>query len=449
MNLRERLRLLKAAGAARAGEERAASRPAPAVQPQPSGPLRPAAWPLPPTSGLQPPPSDARPASLCEGLEGHLVATEAGFTFRLERRYPLDFLRGPLPLGWPLGLPAGVWPLVGRVSPAFDPRRAVFIDTETTGLAGGTGTYAFLVGLGFYQGDEFVVRQYFLRDFPEEDAMLSAIAADLAPHTCLVSFNGKSFDLPLLETRFRLARRRPPLSGAPHLDLLHPARRLWRARLEGCSLQELERAILGVVREGDVPGYRIPALYFDYLHSGDASSLVAVVEHNRLDILSLAALAGWMGQMVADPLGPTPDGELLCGDDLYHLGRLFEARGRLAEALTCYEGAHERGISTVTETALLRRLSFAYKRARAHPQAIAIWEQMVAEGGLSLFPYIELAKYHEHVTRRYDLAESLTVRALAVVERRRSLGGARAVREYQEVQHRLQRLRRKRGSQSS
>lgn len=428
MNLRERLRLLKAAGAARAAREQAAAPAAPAVAPPPAAP---------------------QPASLCEGLEGELVATEAGPAFRLEHRYPLAWRRGPLPLGWALRLPAGVWSLVGSVPPAFDPRRAVFIDTETTGLAGGTGTYAFLVGLGFYEGDEFVVRQYFLRDYPEEDAMLTAIATDLAPFAYLVSFNGKSFDWPLLETRFRMARRRPPMSGAPHLDLLHPARRIWRARLGGCSLQDLERAILGVVRKGDVPGSRIPALYFDYLRSGDAAPLVQVVEHNRLDILSLAVLAGWMGQMVADPLGPTPDGELLCGDDLFQLGRLFEDRGRLGEALTCYEGARQRGVSAVTETALFRRLSFAYKRARAHPQAVAIWEQMIAGGGLALFPYIELAKYHEHVTRRYDLAESLTVRALAVVERRRSLGGAGAQREYLEVQHRLRRLRRKLGSQSS
>lgn len=439
MNVRERLRLLKAAGAARAAAERAASPAAPASQASSGDPTRAPAG----------APSALQPASLCPGLEGHLVATEAGPAFRLERRYPLNFRRGPLPLGWPLQLPATVWPLVGRVPPAFDPRRAAFVDTETTGLAGGTGTYAFLVGVGFYQGDEFVVRQYFLRDFPEEEAMLAAIAADLAPCTCLVSFNGKSFDWPLLETRFRLARRRPPLGGAPHLDLLHPARRLWSARLDGCTLQDLERAILGVVRTGDVPGSRIPALYFDYLRSGDASALVQVVEHNRLDILSLASLAGWMGQMAADPLGPTPDGELLCGDDLYHLGRLFEARGQLAEALTCYEAARQRGIAAVSETALLRRLSFAYKRARAHPQAVAIWEQMIASGGLTLFPYIELAKYHEHVTRRYDLAESLTVRALEVVDRRRSLGGAGAQREYQEVQHRLRRLRRKRTGQSS
>jgi len=435
LDLRERLRLLKAAGAARAAQERAA----------------PAAAPVPPGRALpQPGPADGpRPFRLCDGLDGRLLPTEAGDAFVLETRHPLTEYRGPLPLSWPLDLPGDVWPRLGRVAPEFDIRRAVFFDTETTGLAGGTGTYAFLVGLGFFDRDHFVVRQYFLRDFPEEEAMLAAIAADLAPFTCLVSFNGKSFDWPLLETRFRMARRRPPLGGAPHLDLLHPARRLWRDRLGSCTLQDLERAILGETRVGDVPGAQIPSLYFEYLRTGDASPLACVIEHNRLDILSLVALAGRMGQMVADPLGPTPDGELLGGDDLYQLGRLFEARGLLADALACYEGARARGAASVTEAALLRRLSFAYKRAREQQQAVAIWEQMVEDGGLALFPYIELAKYHEHVTHRYELAEALTARALAVAEQRRSLAAGGAQTEYREVLHRLERLRRKQQRPSS
>ncbi|WP_374712855.1 ribonuclease H-like domain-containing protein [Symbiobacterium terraclitae] len=430
MDLRERLRLLKAAGAARAAADRAPR----AAAPLPFDRARPQTGPA----------GEPLPFRLCDGLEGELVPTGAGSAFRLESRHPLTEHRGPLPLGWPLDLPAAVWPRLGRVAPEFDIRRAVFLDTETTGLAGGTGTYAFLVGLGFFEGDHFVVRQYFLRDYPEEEAMLAAIEADVAPFTCLVTFNGKSFDWPLLETRFRMARRRPPLAGAPHLDLLHPARRLWRDRLGSCSLQDLERNVLGEYRVGDVPGSQIPALYFEYLRTGDASPLAGVVEHNRLDILSLAALAGRMGQMVADPLGPTPDGELLCGDDLYQLGRLFEARGLLADALACYQEARVRGAASVTEAVLLRRLSFAYKRAREQRQAVAIWEQMVESGGLALFPYIELAKYHEHVTRRYDLAEALTARALAVAEQRRSLTAAGGQAEYREVLHRLERLRRKR-----
>lgn len=440
MNPRDRLRLLKAAGAARTEGERAVRGPA-----SDSGLVfaRADAPEAAPAGGAP------RPYRLAEGLDGFLTQTDAGEAFYLERRYALATAWGPLPLKHALQLPAGAWTQLGRVAPGFAIDRAVFFDTETTGLAGGTGTYAFLVGLGFFQGGQFVVRQYFLRDYPEEDALLAAIAADLAPYSSLVSFNGKSFDWPLLETRFRLNRRRVPLAGAPHLDLLHPARRIWRDRLGSCSLQSLEREVLGLQRQGDVPGSQIPALYFDYLRSGDLSHLAEIIDHNRLDILSLVALAGWMGQMVTEPLGSTPDGELLPGDDLYQLGRLFESRSCLGEALTCYEAALQRGVAVVSEQTLLRQLSTAYKRAKEQQQAVAIWERMIeGRGSLSLFPYIELAKHHEHTTRRYDVAERLTLQALEVAEQRRSLSGAygpAALREYREVEHRLRRLQRKLG----
>lgn len=436
MNLRDRLRLLKAAGAARAEEERAAARPAalpsPAAEPLSAG-----------EDGAGP-----RPFLLGGMLDGYLTRNESGEAFYVETRYPVEYRRGPLPLEHCFEIPGPVWEQLGKVPPWVNLRNAAFFDTETTGLAGGTGTYAFLVGLGFFEGCDFVVRQYFLRDYPEEEPMLEAIAQDLSRFELLVSFNGKSFDWPLMETRYRMSRRRVPMHGAPHLDLLHPARRIWKERLGACNLQNLEMQILGLCRQGDVPGHLIPPLYFDYLRSGNVEPLAGVILHNRLDIVSLVSLAGWMGQMLADPLGATPDGELLCGDDLYALGRLYESRGMMAEALTCYETARERGVLAVSEGTLLRQLSTAYKRAKEHEQAVAIWQRMVDGGaGLSLFPYVELAKYHEHVTRSYDLAEEMAERALAIAEQRRGLAGAYGpgrLKEFQEVQHRLQRIQRKR-----
>ncbi|MFZ5825303.1 MAG: ribonuclease H-like domain-containing protein [Bacillota bacterium] len=434
MNLRDRLRLLKAAGAARVEEERAAARPAA---------LEPSETPAVP-DGTGP-----RPVMLGGMLDGYLAANPSGEAFYIETRYPVEYRRGPLPLEHLFGLPGSAWEQLGRVPASVDMRRAVFFDTETTGLAGGTGTYAFLIGLGFFEGHDFVVRQYFLRDYHEEEPMLEAIAADLSRFGLLVSFNGKSFDWPLLETRYRMARRRVPQGGAPHLDLLHPARRLWKERLGACNLQNLEAQILGVHRQGDVPGHLIPPLYFDYLRTGNVEPLADVILHNRLDIVSLVSLAGWLGQMVTDPLGATPDGELLCGDDLYALGRLYESRGMLVESLTCYETARERGVAVVGESTLLRQLSTAYKRVREHDQAVAVWQKMIEAGsGLSLFPYVELAKYHEHVTRSYDLAEEMARRALLIAEQRRSLSGAYGpgtLRDLQAVQHRLQRIQRKRG----
>lgn len=435
MNLRDRLRLLKAAGAARAQEERAAAHPA----------ALPTSEAIPAADGAAGP----RPFMLGGILDGYIAQGEAGEAFYIETRYPVEYRRGPLPLAHGFAIPGSAWALLGRVPPTLSLRRAVFFDTETTGLAGGTGTYAFLVGLGFFEGHDFVVRQYFMRDYSEEEPMLAAIAGDLSRFEWLVSFNGKSFDWPLMETRYRMSRRKVPLYGAPHLDLLHPARRIWKERLGACNLQNLEAQILGVHRQGDVPGHLIPQLYFDYLRTGNLEPLAGVILHNRLDILSLVSLAGWLGQMVSDPLGATPDGEVLCGDDLYALGRLFESRGMLAESLTCYEAACQRGTLAVSEGTLLRQLSTAYKRAKEHGQAVAIWQRMIdGGGGLSLFPYVELAKYYEHVVRAYDRAEEMARRALAVAEQRRGLAGAYGpgrLKELQDLQHRLQRIQRKRG----
>ncbi len=428
MDLRERLRLLKAAGAGR---------------PEQSPPIPALAF----ETEARPAGSVPLPTLLGGSLDGYIVGSDAGETFYIETRYPVEQCRGPLPLKHLLQVPGESWERLGCVPRTLDPRHAVFLDTETTGLAGGTGTYAFLVGLGFFDRFDFVVRQYFLRDYAEEGALLEGIAADLAPFEALITFNGKAFDWPLLETRYRMARRRPPLPGAPHLDLLHPARRVWKERLQQCNLTNLEAQVLGVHRQGDVPGHLIPQLYFDYLRSGRLGPLADVVLHNRQDIVSLVSLAGWLGHIVSDPMGPTPDGELVCGDDLYSVGRLFEDRGLLAQGLACYEAACERGTPAVGETRALRELSRAYKRAREHGRAHAIWQAMIAgAGATSLYPYVELAKHYEHVTREYELARTMAARALELAHRRRTMVGTYGpgtLRDLQELQRRVERLDRK------
>ena len=433
MDLKERLRMLKAAGAQRT---RASS-----VEPADSA--------LVPSEVVAPAAAGPEPVFALAGgcIDGYAIATEAGETFYQVTRYPIEYCRGPYPLEHVFGIPGKAWELIGKVPPDVNLREAVYLDTETTGLAGGTGTYAFLVGVGYFEGYDFVLKQYFLRDYPEEEAMLEALTADLEGRNLIVSFNGKSFDWPLLETRFRMSRRRPPLGGVPHLDLLHPARRIWRTRLQQCNLQNLEAQIFGVQRVGDVPGHLIPPLYFDYLRTGDARPLQDVLLHNRLDILSLVSLAAWLGQIVTDPFSPTADGELVCGDDLFALGRLFGARGEAARSISCLEAAWERGLYAVSEAQAQRELSEAYKRARQHERAVAIWSEMVATGGaLSLFPYVELAKYYEHVEKDYVRAAQLAKQALAIAERRRSLAGVYgpgAAKDLADVQHRLARLDRK------
>jgi len=245
-------------------------------------------------------------------VPGTLIENAGGVCYVSTRAYPLEEARGPAPLGSLLGLAPAVF---RRYYPAFrldtatDYQRAAFLDTETTGLGGGAGVYAFMVGVGVFEpwpdpalgaSTHFVVRQFFMRSPAEERAVLIALARLLDAYELTVTFNGRSFDLPLLRARYAQNRRFAPLrSGAallaedrPHLDLLHPARRLWRKRLQSCRLINLETMILGLQRsEDDVPGYLIPALYTDYVRTGNAAEMRRVFYHNGEDIVSMVALA--------------------------------------------------------------------------------------------------------------------------------------------------------------
>ena len=187
-----------------------------------------------------------------------------------------------------------------RTRPPLSSDRLLFLDLETTGLAGGAGSYAFLVGCGWFEPPSpsasagqaacFHGCQFFLADFAAERALLESVAELADGIACVVTYNGKTFDLPLIETRFVLQRMTTPFADMAHVDLLHPARRMWREEDVECRLTYLEQALCGHAREGDVPGFEIPSRYFQYVRSGDARPLEAVLEHNRLDIISLAML---------------------------------------------------------------------------------------------------------------------------------------------------------------
>lgn len=449
MDIRERLRLLKAAGTKRP----AAPGTTPSGEPgAPGAPSSPPGATAPPAEGA--PSGDAatdqsgpRRALAGGAIPGYLTVAPSGDAFYVETEYPVEYERGPLALEAIFDVPQPAWELLG--GPPFNPRRAVYLDTETTGL-GGMGTYLFLIGIGFFDAHRFVVRQYFMRDYPDEPAMLEALHADLSRFEAIVSFNGRSFDWPMLEGRFLLHRMRPPLRGAPHFDLLHPARRLWKERLGACNLTNLEEQILNVRRYGDVPGELIPALYFEYLRSGDARPLEPVLHHNLLDIVTMVGLGAVMASVVSDPLSPSPDGELVCGDDLFAVARLLGRQGDTAQSLLCMEAALQRGLQGVGETRALRELSQTYKRIREHNRAVEIWQAMLErEPNLALFPLVELAKYHEHVAKDPETALQFTYRALEIAKRRRSMAGVygpAAAREVAEIEHRLQRLARKTGS---
>jgi hypothetical protein len=326
----------------------------------------------------------------------------------------------------------------------------MFLDTETTGLAGGTGTCAFLIGLGAIEGTKFVVRQFFLRDYPEEKAMLAALAEALKTHEGLVTFNGKTFDVPLLETRFALARMQSPFTRLLHLDLLHPARRLWKLRLESCRLGHLESEVLGVHREGDVEGSEIPSIYFDYLTTGDARGLQPVFYHNALDIVSLAALtvelsnvvgAYTSGESSGSPAQATP---VTSSIDLFSLSRIFERSGSQELSLSTCRQALEAGLPLTIEAQALWQLASQHKRRREHDQAVVLWLELTRrEAPLSVRAFEELAIHYEHRLRD-------PVKALEYAERAAQHGNSTpGSAQHNKFSHRVKRLRKKVGGKES
>jgi uncharacterized protein len=391
-----------------------------------------------------PPPS--RP-DVHELLDGAQRECEHGRCFVAQTRYPLDHVYAGVAVSDLLAHAGDALALLGNDPRlAFlDPEQAVLLDIETTGLAGGTGTYAFLVGLGYFADGCFVVDQFFLRDPSEERAMLAVLGATLGQFEAVVTFNGKCFDWPLVETR-HLYNRVPLRPSAPlHLDLLYPARRLFKRRLGACNLTALEPGALGLdPRVGDVPGYLIPPLYFEYLRRRDGRPLRPVFEHNRNDILTMLALATRMARQVGDPRNAPIDDPT----DLYSLGRLFEDAGRLETAVHCYERSLGTPGRAFDRGEALARLSGTYKRLDDRQRAIALWEEMVAAGAGSTYPYVELAKHLEHKAKEHGRALDLTREAARKHEAVRGLMTyARWRSERADLDRRVTRLERKLAAQ--
>ena len=320
----------------------------------------------------------------------------------------------------------------------FDLRRALFLDTETTGLAGGTGTYVILLGLGWVEGDDFVVEQLFLRDFGEEAALLYQAGEIARKFDVLVTFNGKRYDLPLLDTRLVMNRLVGDLSTWPHLDLLYPARMLYSGTFEDCRLQTLEKELMGQYRNGDIPGADIPGLYFDYLTTGNISRLVKVFEHNFLDVVTLVTLSAHFLHLCQRP---ELDPRALAG-----LGRLHGRRGNREQALQLLEQARSRRAATYRD---LRDLGFLYKRGEDYSKALEVWKALISrqmkvssELAFDVMPYVEAAKHYEHRTR--DFVRALEYTENAIEQTLVAYNGQKPSRRTRDqLAHRADRLRRK------
>ncbi|MBC7259665.1 MAG: ribonuclease H-like domain-containing protein [Chloroflexi bacterium] len=393
------------------------------------------------TAHLKPAPPARRRYPVEDLVAGRVVENEAGAFYLVEETFPLHHAHGAPTLGDLLACPCDVPARLAR-DPAIadmDYRRAAFLDIETIGLAGGTGTVAFMVGLGFYEDDALRVEQYFMRDFPEEPAMLAALARRLDDMDWLVSFNGRGFDLPILTTRFIMNRMPPRLADAPHLDLLFPARRLWKSRLESCRLSALEKAILGFYRDqADVPGYLVPQIYFDYLRTGDAREIARVFYHNLYDIVSLAALAGHMCRLLHAPDAATT----VPGEDLLRAAVLLEQAGDAARAEAAYRRAIASPLSPEAREEALHHLAVLLKRQGRRDEAREIWRTLAeARYGADVAALVELAKDCEHRQRDYAAALAYTEQALARVQAWPP--GAQKTRALAELQRRAERVRRK------
>jgi uncharacterized protein len=345
-----------------------------------------------------------------EWMGGTEVETEFGRHFETEKLYERHRMHGSADIGALADLPADLLESVSgdpiRNSP---PQEWAFLDTETTGLSGGTGTCAFLIGIGRITPEGFRVRQFFMRDYGEEASALHAVAKHLAGFRVMITYNGRTFDQPLLETRYRLNRARPPFAKLDHLDLLHGARRLWKLRFESCRLVDLETEVLGVERIGDMAGALIPYVYFEYLRTRDAARMFPIFHHNALDILTLACLTGIVPYAFRDP----DSGTLRNGAELAGVARWLRAAGELEQACKLFRRAIEAGLRDELLFRTLWDVAAVERKLGRADAALAVWQDLAeSRNAFQVKALEELAKHYEHREKNYSRALEITRMAL-------------------------------------
>jgi uncharacterized protein YprB with RNaseH-like and TPR domain len=323
-----------------------------------------------------------------------------------------------------------------------DPEQWLFLDTETTGLAGGSGTYAFLVGVAWWEDAGLEIEQFFMREYSQERSLLYGLQERIAEHPVLVTFNGRSFDWPLLETRYRMNRKLSVPVPRAHLDLLHPARSLWRLRLGSVRLSELERHVLGWHRGADVLSDLIPRIYLDFIRGGPPEGLVPVFHHNQMDLRGLAGLSSRILSLLSDAETLGQDGL-----ELFGVSRICEKRGQNTRARKLYEKSIASVLPAETDRAARRSLARLAKQAGDFSVACELWRDTLENSRRGYEAYEQLAIYYEHKARDPEQARQIVQQALAAL-RGANQPGDITPRAYREVRarfdHRMTRLERKR-----
>ncbi|HLG57720.1 MAG TPA: ribonuclease H-like domain-containing protein [Vicinamibacterales bacterium] len=436
----------------------------------------------------------AQDDTAAEVLDGQWRESDGHRFLVVDRTYVPGYRHGSMVLADALPPSDGLWPRLSLLADTACGGNLLFVDLETTGLAGGAGTYAFLVGCAWFAGGTFRVRQFFLSSFAAERVLLEAVRELAETSGTVVTYNGKSFDLPLIETRFALHRMSTPFAGLPHIDMLHPARRMWRSSEEparhgpanhlrqgyggppkrsaeaeaghydgsaeaghngrpmsaaidsgstkvssSCRLSTLEQTLCGYVREGDVPGFEIPARYFRYVRSGDARPLEAVLEHNRLDLLSLALVTARAAQLLDEGAPGASTAREALG-----LGRLYERGGMMIDARACFaRAADTESEDEGVRAEALRAFAVLSRRMRRFEEAAAAWRRLL-DLDLCPQPLVREASEALAVHLEHRLRDPLSARGFAL----RSLQVDNSAARRQATAYRLARLDRKLGSQS-
>jgi uncharacterized protein YprB with RNaseH-like and TPR domain len=371
---------------------------------------------------------------------GTVRETEFGSIWMVETVYDPGYLHGRVELSDTIPEAALPYLETSLESHGFKTSGIAVIDTETTGLAGGTGTYPFILGVGFFKRGKFVVRQYILRDFSEEPAQLAAFTEDIRDLSTLLTYNGKSFDIPLLKTRYRINRMPMPFNDYPHIDLVHPCRRLFKRHLDSFTLGTMEAMIVGYERVDDIPSHLIPFIYFDFLQNRDQELLLPILNHNRDDIVSLYLLAQETGRRIelAHNGGCEDDPFMLSLSRISFNNRQYDKARVFADRIKI-----DFAPNNVAREALLLK-SILAKKEKNWKEAKSLWRTMLNSGKFGFYPNIELAKHLEHREKDLKSALEMTISAQKLIEfEREILSSAAYNNHFSALKRRHRRLLRK------